>query len=49
MTVIGAREVYRVRTGRAIIIALFPKLLVIGVVATALLALIAVFVKMVAF
>ena len=31
VTVIGAREVYEVGTGRAIVIALFPKLLFFGV------------------
>lgn len=32
VTVIGAREVYRVGTGRAIVIALFPKIFVVSVI-----------------
>jgi hypothetical protein len=32
VTVIGAREVYRISTGRAILIALFPKLLFLGII-----------------
>lgn len=31
VTVIGAREVYRIETGRAILVALFPKLLFLGI------------------
>jgi hypothetical protein len=33
VTVIAAREVYRISTGRAIVVALFPKLLFLGIIA----------------
>ncbi len=32
VTVIGAREVYRISTGRALVVALFPKILLFGVI-----------------
>jgi hypothetical protein len=32
VTIIGAREVYRIGTGRAVVVALFPKLLFLGII-----------------
>ncbi len=39
VTVIGVKEVYRVSTGQAILISLFPKLLILGIIITGLLLL----------
>jgi hypothetical protein len=46
VTIIGAREVYRIGTARAAVVALFPKLLFLGFFLLALLALLAVAVKL---
>jgi hypothetical protein len=48
VTVIGAREIYRVRTGKALLIALFPKLLFLGIILIGVLAFTVVFIKLVA-
>ena len=45
VTVIGAREVYRTTTGRAVVIALFPKLLFLGVLGIGLFVLLLAAVK----
>jgi hypothetical protein len=45
VTVIGTKETYRVNTGRALIIALFPKLLFLGILLGGLLSIIMVIVK----
>jgi hypothetical protein len=46
VTVIGAREVYRTSTIRAILIALFPKLLFLGIILVGLVFLVLVFLKL---
>jgi hypothetical protein len=45
VTVIGAREVYGVRTGRAIAVALFPKILFIGLILSVFVVIALLFVK----
>lgn len=47
VTVIGAREIYRVRTGRAVLIALFPKLLFLGIILIGVLTFTVVIIKVV--
>ncbi|MEK6704448.1 MAG: YIP1 family protein [Bdellovibrionota bacterium] len=37
LTMIGAREIYRIGTGRAALIALFPKLIIIGIIISGML------------
>jgi len=48
VTTIGAREVYRIGTGRALLIALFPNLIFIGIMGTGLVLTVFLFVKFIA-
>ena len=48
VTVIGAREVYKIGTGRAIVVALFPKLLFLGILLTGLVLFMAMIIKIIA-
>jgi hypothetical protein len=46
VTIIGAKRVYRIQTGRAIIVALFPKVLFFGIIGMGLLVFFLVIVKL---
>jgi hypothetical protein len=48
VTIVGAREIYRISTGRALVVALFPKLLFLGIMMTGFFLLAVVFLKVVA-